>query len=157
MGRGSRMRCQLGPNEWAAEGEQRKGSPGWASPRPRAVGIDRLCVWSGAGAASCPQSEEPRAGGAGRWAGRCGGGNSACLAPTPRFPSLAQNFFLGFQSRGGDFWKISGQRAKLRGRRSGEMGFAGSVLDAKGKKKQSRLVLEGGSPDFSNRLGPSSV
>lgn len=43
--------------------------------------------------------------------------------------------------------KISGQREKLRGRRSGEMGLADSSLDARGVGgKQSRLVLEARTP-----------
>lgn len=49
----------------------------------------------------------------------------------------------------------SGQPAKLRGRRSVEMGFSGSALEAKGEKKQLRLVLEGRSQMLATALAPS--
>lgn len=83
-------------------------------------------------------------------------GHSACLGPTP-LSSSAQKFFGGFQPRGGDIWKISGQPAKLRGRRSGEMGFSGSALEAKGGKKTIETRAGRQVSDVSHRLGPFSV
>lgn len=65
-------------------------------PTPAPPGLIRF-VWSGAGLPAVPRARSR-----GRGAQRRG--NFACLVPTPLFPFLAQNFFGGFKSRGGDLY-----------------------------------------------------
>lgn len=160
------MKTRRGVRRVLTRGQQEESSapesPGGSSLRPHASGIDRLCVWSARG---CQLSPGRGAGGGRRGqAGGggigclgdgdvCGWGNASCFAPTPFFPSLAQNFFLAFQPRGGDIWKISAHRAKLRGWRSEEMGFAGSASDWRKKKKNAIKPCAGSQvSDFSTAL-----
>lgn len=86
--RGRRTRCRLGPNEGAGAREERKGCPGGASSHPRAAGIDPLCLVR-RGAASCPQSAEPGAGGAAAGELRLPCSNSS-------FPLLGAKLLWGF-------------------------------------------------------------
>lgn len=79
-------------------------------------------------------------------------GKRLLFCPNSFLPSLAQNFFLAFQPRGGDIWKISAQRAKLRGWRSEEMGFAGSASDWRKKKKAIEPCAGSQVSDFSTAL-----
>lgn len=109
----------------AEAGEERKGSPGGASPAPAPPRLIGFVSGPGAGLPAVPGARSPGAGGAGRGRGggarrRFAGGGGAPpaalrLAVHPPWHQTSLEGVVRFQPRGGDLGKISGQPAKLSG------------------------------------------
>lgn len=76
----------------------------------------------------------PEAGGPGREVRATGRAGLARLAPVSSLALPVAKLFLGLQPRGGDIWEHFWRGEEQPKRRSEEMGFACSALDARVKK-----------------------